>query len=124
MLETTSMPFEKSLIVPYWLVGTTADHALANMHVVPLKVSLSISAGMDGVLNVVTIPTLQNNKVVSEGDELLVFDGELEEAIRETIQPSRKTRRLAAESAQDQGDDTMSPFAEEYGNSPSSPSSS
>ena len=109
-LETTSTPFEKSLIVPYWLVGTTADHALANMHVVPLKVSMSISAGMDDVLNVVTIPTLQNNKVVNAGDELLVFDGELQEETRETIEPSLKKPRIG--SAQEKGDELMSPFAE------------
>ena len=116
--------FRKSLLVPYWLVGPTADHALANMHVVPLKVSLSISAGMDDVLNVVTIATLQNNKFVNAGDELLVFDGELQEETRETVEPSRKRGRLAAESAQEKSDDATSPFAGEYGNSSSSPSSS
>ena len=56
-LGITSKPFEKQVIVPYWHVRTTADRALANMHFVPLKVSLSIYAEMEDLLNVVTIPT-------------------------------------------------------------------
>ena len=103
--ELGSKPFDAPLIVPYWLVRTTSDRAFANMHFVPLPVALSIfNAGMEDRLNAVTIPILQNYKVVNAGDELLVFDGELDEEIRETMQPSAKKQRT--ESAQEISDET------------------
>ena len=102
----TSKPFEHQLIVPYWLVLTIADRAFASMHFVPLTVTF----GGRSSFKTVTFATLQNNKVVNEGDELLVFDGTLQEEIGETIEPPPKKPRIG--SAQEKGDELMSPFAE------------
>ena len=86
--DTSSKPFAKELLVPFWLVRFTADKDRVNMHHSTLKCALSISVGKEETGgDAVIIPILQNSKAVKEGDELLVFNGDLVKPIH-SIEPS------------------------------------
>ena len=66
-------PFGSVLIVPYWSVQYTSHAAHANMQHSTLKCTMSIAAGKEETADdAVTIPILQNSKVVKEGEELFV----------------------------------------------------
>ena len=61
-------PLVKELIVPFWLVRTTADRGLANMGRSTLK------CGKESNGDKVLIPILHNLIPLQEGDELLIYD--------------------------------------------------
>ena len=86
--DTSSKPFAKELLVPFWLVRSTGDKDRANMHHSTLKCTLPVQAGKEETgCDAVIIPILQNSKAVKEGDELLVFNGDLVKPIH-SIEPS------------------------------------
>ena len=72
---TSHPPFAKELIVPFWLVRSTADENLANMGRSTLTCTCSITAGgKESKGDAVRIPILHNLIPIQEGDELLVYD--------------------------------------------------
>ena len=74
---TSNPPFAKELIVPFWLVRSTADENLANMGRSTLKCTCSITAGgEESKGDTVLIPILHNTKARQEGDELLVYSNQ------------------------------------------------
>ena len=72
--EKSIMPFEKSLIVPYWLVRRTCNRSRANMQEATLWTNSKIMVENRGYGRKVAIPILQNSKALNVGDELLVFE--------------------------------------------------
>ena len=96
--KSSSKPFEKSILVPYWLVQYTDEQDRANMHRSTLKCTMSMTAGKDETsVDAVIIPILQNSKVVKPGDELLVFGDKLVKPA-EYIEPAPKPDQPAPSS--------------------------
>ena len=73
--------FAKEFIVPFWLVRSTGDKALANMDRSTIVCKLSIAAGKEeNTCEPVLVPILHNTRPVKEGEELLTFDDQLVKA--------------------------------------------
>ena len=86
--DTSNKPFAKELLVPFWLMRSTGDKDRANMAQSTLKCTTSIAAGKEEHKgDAVFLPTLQNTKVLKEGDELLTYDGDLVKPAH-TIEPA------------------------------------
>ena len=74
-------PFAKAFVVPYWLVRETDDSDRGNMHRSTLKCTMSFTAGKESTAeDAIIIPILQNSRAVKEGEELLVYNGDLVKA--------------------------------------------
>ena len=100
-------PVNRELIIPYWLVRSTSDKEKANMHHSTLKVRLTSSTDSkanDIAQETVTIPILQNVKMIEEDEELVAYrdspasqpDAETKRAKpfwRRLYQPKKKAKR-------------------------------
>ena len=71
--------FAKELIVPFWLVRPTGDKERANMHRSTVVYKTSMATGKEeGTCDPVLVPVLQNTRPLKEGEELLIYNGDLE----------------------------------------------
>ena len=95
----SSMPFANALIIPFWLVRTTDDPSHANMQHATFKSIWTMSIGKEEAQRTtVTIPIMQNSRLVNVGEELLALEtNTVQEKRPATIEPesepSKKARR-------------------------------
>ena len=69
-------PVNRELIIPYWLVRSTSQKEKANMRHSTLTVRLTSSTDAkanDIAQETVTIPILQNVKMIEEDEELVAY---------------------------------------------------
>ena len=83
-------PLANELIVPYWLVRTTNNSEKANMHLSTMKCTIATGASKEESTDeAITIPILQNSKLIHEGEELFIYDEGKPEK-QETLAPAPK----------------------------------
>ena len=99
-VDASSHPLAKELIVPFWMVRTTADKGLANMERSQLKSTLSYTPGGDECKGgEVIIPILTNFRVIKETEELLVYSSQqVTPAV--SIEPQPPAKRSASSKRQ------------------------
>ena len=66
-------PLGGALVAPFWLLRSAHDETIANIHPATLESSRKLAAAAGGVLGRVTVPILQNTKVVKRCAELVAF---------------------------------------------------
>ena len=92
-------PYDKTMVVSYWLVGTTDVKAFGNMirSSVLSGAGTKVDSGKPVWSNGVSIPVLTNDKAVTKGDELLIFKAAVAKvALKLDVASDAKKRRRKA----------------------------